>query len=289
MKSTRGEKLFYVMNYIVLSLIGLTCLLPLIHVFALSLSGARAIASGEIGLWPVDFTWDTYSEVFKGTKMVQSFWNSTTITGVGVVLSMVMTILAAYPLSKRFFYARRFFTLAMVFTMLFNGGIIPTFLVIKGLGLIDSYGALWLPALISTYNMLIMRTYFENIPEELEEAARIDGCNEWRLLVQIVLPLSLPVLATLTLFYGVSYWNYFMSVLLYISSTDKYNMTVLVQQMVQNQQLLNEMRSPDDTVQLVAEGVKAAAIVLMMVPMLIVYPFVQRFFVKGVMLGAVKG
>jgi putative aldouronate transport system permease protein len=137
--------------------------------------------------------------------------------------------------------------------------------------------------------MLIMRTYFEGIPEELEEAARMDGCSEWRLLVQIVLPLSMPVLATLTLFYGVSYWNYFMSVLLYIHSTDKYNMAVLVQQMVQNQQLLNEIRSPEDSVQLVAEGVKAAVIVLMMIPMVVVYPFVQRFFVKGVMLGAVKG
>ncbi|NOU91759.1 ABC transporter permease subunit [Paenibacillus sp. LMG 31456] len=289
MKSTRSEKLFYLINYIVLSVIALSCLLPLIHVGSLSLSGARAIASGEVGLWPVDFTWDTYVEVFKGTKIVQSFSNSVVITSVGVVLSMLTTILAAYPLAKRFFYARRFFTLAMVFTMLFNGGIIPTFLVIKGLGLIDTYGALWLPALVSTYNMLIMRTYFENIPEELEEAARMDGCGEWRLLLQIVLPLSMPVLATLTLFYGVSYWNYFMSVLLYISSTDKYNMTVLVQQMVQNQQLLNEMRSPEDMVQLVAEGVKAAAIVLMMIPMLVVYPFVQRFFVKGVMLGAVKG
>ncbi|UKS26803.1 carbohydrate ABC transporter permease [Paenibacillus sp. HWE-109] len=289
MKSTRGEKLFYLINYVILTVLALSCLLPLIHVFALSLSGARAIASGEVGMWPVDITLDTYHEVFKGTKIVQSFGNSVLITGVGVALSMLTTVLAAYPLSKNSFYARRFFTLAMVFTMLFNGGIIPTFLVIKGLGLIDSYGALWLPALVSTYNMLIMRTYFEGIPAELEEAARIDGCGEWRLLAQIVLPLSMPVLATLTLFYGVSYWNYFMSVLLYINSTDKYNMTVLVQQMVQNQQLLNELRSPEDTVQLVAEGVKAAAIVLMMIPMLVVYPFVQKFFVKGVMLGAVKG
>jgi putative aldouronate transport system permease protein len=289
MKPTRGEKLLYLFNYIMLSVIALSCLLPLIHVAALSLSGAHAIASGEIGLWPVDFTLDTYSEVFKGTRIVQSFSNSVTITGIGVGLSMLATILAAYPLSKSSFYARRFFILAMVFTMLFNGGIIPTFLVVKSLGLIDSYGALWLPALVSTYNMLIMRTYFEGIPEELEEAARMDGCSEWRLLVQIVLPLSMPVLATLTLFYGVSYWNYFMSVLLYIHSTDKYNMAVLVQQMVQNQQLLNEIRSPADSVQLVAEGVKAAVIVLMMIPMVVVYPFVQRFFVKGVMLGAVKG
>ncbi|SDO34771.1 putative aldouronate transport system permease protein [Paenibacillus sp. yr247] len=289
MKSTRGEKIFNMVNYLVLMLLALSCLLPLIHVFAMSLSGARAIASGEVGMWPIDITLDTYREVFKGTKIVQSFFNSVVITSVGIVLSMLTTILAAYPLSKNSFYARRFFTLAMVFTMLFNGGIIPTFLVVKGLGLIDSYGALWLPALVSTYNMLIMRTYFEGIPAELEEAARIDGCSEWRLLAQIVLPLSMPVLATLTLFYGVSYWNYFMSVLLYINSTDKYNMTVLVQQMVQNQQLLNELRSPEDTVQLVAEGVKAAAIVLMMIPMLVVYPFVQKFFVKGVMLGAVKG
>ncbi|NHN32146.1 carbohydrate ABC transporter permease [Paenibacillus agricola] len=289
MKPTRGEKLFYGFTYTLLTLIALTCLLPLIHVGALSFSGAHAITSGDIGMWPVDFTWDTYREVLKGTRIIQSFLNSVVITGVGVVLSMLATILAAYPLSRRSFYARRFFTLAMVFTLLFNGGIIPAFLVVKGFGLMDSYAAIWLPALVSTYNMLVMRTYFERIPQELLEAAHMDGCNEWRLLGQIVLPLSMPVLATLTLFYGVSYWNSFMNVLLFMNSTDSYNMAVLVQQMVQNQQLLGELRAPGDNVQLVAEGVKAAAIVLMMLPMLVVYPFVQRFFVRGVMLGAVKG
>jgi putative aldouronate transport system permease protein len=202
---------------------------------------------------------------------------------------MTATIATAYPLSRRIFVARRFFTLAAVFTMLFSGGLIPTYLVVKSLGLINSYWAIWLPGLLSTYNMLVMRTFFENIPEEIEEAARIDGCNEIRLLLQIFLPLSMPVIATLVLFYGVGYWNSFMSVLIYINQTDKYNLTVLVQQMIQSQSLLQELVSEGEPVQVVPESLKAAGILVMVIPMLVVYPFLQKYFVKGVMLGSVKG
>lgn len=159
----------------------------------------------------------------------------------------------------------------------------------KSLGLINSYWAIWLPGLLSTYNMLVMRTFFENIPEEVEEAARIDGCSEMRLLLQIFLPLSMPVIATLVLFYGVGYWNSFMNVLIYINQTDKYNLTVLVQQMIQSQSLLQELVSEGEPVQVVPESLKAAGILVMVIPMLVVYPFLQKYFVKGVMLGSVKG
>lgn len=270
---------------------GLSCVLPLLHILSVSLSDAHAVTSGIVTLWPVNFSMEAYGALFKGTPIVSAFRNNVVITVVGIVCSMVGTILAAYPLSRSYFYARRTFTLVIVFTMLFGGGLIPTYLVVKSLGLVNTYGALWLPGLVSAYNMLVLKTFFENIPAEMEEAARIDGCGEVRLIVQMMLPLSMPVLAALTLFYGVGYWNAFMSVLIYIHSTDKYNLAVLVQQMIRSQSLLQELNSlqPDDVQKMTPEGIKAASIFVMITPMLIVYPFLQKYFVKGVMIGAIKG
>lgn len=290
MKSTTGEKIFYAINNVILGLLALTCFLPLLHELSLSLSGNSAIMAGRVSFFPVKFTLDSYKAVFIGTPILSSFTNSVVITVVGTAISMVATILAAYPLSKSYLYARRQFTMLMVFTMLFSGGLIPSYLVIRGLGLIDSYWALWLPGAISTYNMLILRTFFVNIPQELEEAARIDGCREVRLLVQIYLPLSKACLATLTLFYAVGLWNSFQSVLIYINSTSKYNLTVLVNNMIRNQTLLNdEYLQAADLEMLTPQGVQSAGVMVMIVPIMCVYPFLQKYFVKGVMLGSVKG
>lgn len=291
MQGSLGEKLFYSINYLVLALSGLFCLLPLIHLFSLSLSSKDAVLSGFVTLWPVGWSTESYAILFEGTPIVRAFTNNVTITVIGVALSMAFTIFAAYPLSKRVFYGRRPITLAIVFTMLFQGGLIPSYMLIKNLGLLDSYGALWLPAVISTYNMLIMRSFFENIPEELEEAARIDGCGEWRMLLQITLPLSLPMLATISLFYGVQYWNSFFNVLIYLNNPAKYNLTVMIQQMVQGQTLLQELNAQNqgEVINITPEGIKAAGIMLLVLPMLIVYPMLQRYFVKGVMIGAIKG
>jgi len=291
MKTNASEKLFYGINYVLLTLVALLCLLPLVHLASVSLSGKDAVLSGFVSFWPVDATKESYEMLFAGTPVVRAFMNSVTITLVGVALSMVFTIFAAYPLSRKVFFGRRYLTLAIVFTMLFQGGLIPTYLVIKQLGLIDSYGSLWLPGLVSTFNMLIMRSFFENIPEELEEAARIDGSGEWRLLLRIVLPLSLPMLATIALFYGVHYWNSFFNVLIYMNSPEKYNLTVLIQQMVRSQAVLQELNSmsAEDAANVTPEGIKAAGIMVMIIPMLIVYPLLQKYFVKGVMIGAIKG
>jgi putative aldouronate transport system permease protein len=291
MKDTVGEKVFYAVNYVLLSLIGLSCLLPLIHIVAVSFSDQDAVASGFVSLWPIGLNFQSYKALLDGTNIVGAFRNSIVITVVGVALSMLFTVMAAYPLSRRYFIGRRFFLMMTVFTMLFSGGLIPTYLLVRALGLVDTYGALWLPGLVSTFNMLIMRTYLDNIPEELEEAARMDGCGEVRLIVRIFLPLSLPVMATLALFYGVGYWNAFMNVLIYINDTKKYNLTVLVQQMVQSQQLLQQMNNlqPDDMEAITTESIRSAAIIVMTVPMLIVYPFIQKYFVKGAMIGSIKG
>lgn len=291
MRITSGEKWFYGFNYIFLTIAGLSCLLPLVHLLSISLSDPHAILSGRVTLWPVGLTLTTYQSLFEGTRIVSAFMNSIIITVIGVALSMSFTIMAAYPLSKKRFYAKHTFTLLIVFTMLFSGGTIPSFLLLKSLGVLNTYWALWLPGLISTYNMLIMRTFFENVPDEILESAKIDGCGEWGQLFRIILPLSLPVIATLTLFYAVGYWNSFSSVMIFIHDSTKYNLAVLVQQMVQSQSMLQEMNNlqAEDIQQVTPESIKAAAVFVMLIPMLAVYPFLQKYFVQGVMIGAVKG
>lgn len=289
MRMTKSERLFYMVNGFLLTLIAISCFFPLIHIVSLSLSSPEAIMSGKVSFFPKELTVESYHLLMKGTRVIGSMKNSILITVTGVLLSMSATILTAYPLSRRWLPGRRWFTLAAVFTMMFSAGIIPTFLVVHSVGLIDTYWALWLPGLVSTYNMLIMRSFFDNIPVEIDEAGRIDGCGEWRMLFRIFLPLSTPVLATLSLFYGVGFWNAFMGVLLYINDTAKYNMTVLVQQMIQSQSLLQEVTNSDDVAKVTPEGIKAAGIMVLILPMLAVYPFLQKYFVKGVMLGAVKG
>ncbi|MDF2670045.1 MAG: transporter permease subunit [Paenibacillus sp.] len=291
MKPSLGEKVFLSFNALLLTLAALSCLLPIVHVASLSLSDQHSILSGAVNILPRGLNLDSYKLLIEGTRILRSLWNSVLITGVGTALSMLFTIMAAYPLSKRYMFGRRFFTLAIVFTMLFSGGLIPSFLVIKSLGLLDTYGAIWLPSLVSTFYMLIMRTFFEGLPAEMEEAARIDGSGEWGYLMKIALPLSLPMLATISLFYGVSYWNSFFSLLIFIQSSEKYNLAVLVQQMVQSQSLLQEVNNSQSLEQatVTPEGIKAAAIMVMIVPMLLVYPFLQKYFVKGAMIGAIKG
>ncbi|MDQ1914701.1 carbohydrate ABC transporter permease [Paenibacillus sp. GD4] len=291
MKMSMGEKWFYGVNYIILSLAALSCILPIFHIVSLSLSSSEAITLGQVGLWPVQFSLEAYNKLITGTDVLGAFQNSLVITIVGTALNMLFTILTAYPLSRSYFYGRRFFTLAIVFTMLFTAGLIPNYLLIKSLGLLNSYFALWLPALISAYNLLILRTFFESVPVEIEEAARIDGCGEWRIIIQIIMPLSLPVIATVSLFYGVNHWNAFFNVLIYINDPAKANLSVLVQNMIRSQSLLAEMAmlDPDAFRSLTPESIKSAGIIVMVLPMLIVYPFLQKYFVKGVLIGSVKG
>lgn len=290
LKSTRGEKIFYAVNYGLVTLIAATCILPLIYEIALSLSSNRAIASGWVSLWPVDFSFENFSLVFQGTPILQSFFNSVEITFVGTALSMIFSILAAYPLSKSYMIGRRFWSLMCVFTMVFSGGLIPNYLNIRNLHLVNTYWALWLPGLISTYSMIIMRTFFQNVSVELDDAARIDGCSELRTLLQIYLPLSTACLATIGLFYAVGYWNTFQSVLIYINSTAKMNLSVLINNMIRNQTNMgNEFVQAEDIATVTPQGIQAAGIIVMIVPIMAVYPFLQRYFVKGVMLGSVKG
>ncbi|GBG11299.1 carbohydrate ABC transporter permease [Paenibacillus agaridevorans] len=291
MKPTKGEQLFYFLNESILLLAALSCLFPLLHVIALAFSDFDAVMSGLVTLWPRGWSTEAFRLLLEGGRVPRALLNNVIITVVGLVLSLVFTTAAAYPLARKRFYARRFFTLAFVFTMLFNGGLIPTYLVVNSLDLLNSYWALWLPGLISTFNMLIIRTFFLSLPDELFDSAEIDGCGELRTLFHIVLPLSIPVFATIALFYGVGYWNNFVSVLIYINKTEMQNLTLLVQQMIQSQSILEGLNNAPDAGQtpMTPESIRAAGILVLVAPMLVVYPFLQKYFVKGVMIGSIKG
>lgn len=292
MKKSLNEKLFLFGNGFIIVLLCSLCLIPLFYTVASSLSSGSAISTGKVFLWPVGFTTSAYKLLLNTSNLVKYFSNSVLLTVVGTTLSLGATTLCAYPLSKKYLWQRKRIAFLITFTMLFSGGLIPTFLLVKSLGLMNSYWSIWLTILISPYNMMIMRSFFEGIPDELDESAKIDGCGEWRLLLQIYLPLSKAVLATMTLFYAVSNWNMYQKVMLYMQDTKKYTLPVFIQQMVFQLQQLDLDTVEAATVgasDIVSESVKSAGVVILIVPMLVIYPFLQKYFVKGVTLGAVKG
>lgn len=292
-----GDRIFYGINYALLTLFTLLCILPFVHIVAVSLSSYRAVVSGEVSLWPVEFTLTAYENLVIEGTIFSALWNTIYVTVIGVVLSMTATTLAAYPLSKRRLRGRPVLLWAVIFTMLFNGGLIPTFIVMRAYGLINRYWALWMLGLASGFNIFIMKTFFQEIPESLEESAWMDGASDVTILVRIVLPLSMPVIATLTLFYAVGIWNSYMNVLIYIQDPAKYTLMLRLRQMInQVSEAMLSARSTEGTegAQLLGdlitpESIRSAAIVVATVPILLVYPFLQRYFVKGVMLGSLKG
>ena len=286
-----GERIFYCCNYLFLTLCVIVAVFPLINVIATSFSSSNAIASGKVFLLPVNWTFDSYRQIFKDGNILRSLNNTIVITLMGTALNMIFTIVCAYPLSRKRFQGRGFFSGLFVFTMIFSGGLIPGFLLIKSLRLIDTYWALWLPGLINVYNMIILKTFFQGIPESLEEAAMIDGANDIYVLVRIMLPLCGPVLATLSLFSAVGWWNEYYNAMIFLNSTPKLPMTVRLMQMIENINRNSLMNGEGVTANemLTPEGIKASTIVVTMVPILCVYPFLQKYFVKGVMIGSVKG
>jgi putative aldouronate transport system permease protein len=288
-KLITGEKLFYFVNYCFITLITLSCLYPFLFVLATSFSSLRAVNAGEVFIWPVDFTIQAYEQTLKYGQITRAMLNTVVITAVGSVLSMFTTILCAYGLSKKSLPGRKFFTSLIVFTMLFGGGMIPNFLLIRNLGLMDSYWALWLPGLISTYNMIVLRTFFQGIPNSLEEAAQIDGASAPYILFRVVLPLSGAALATITLFYAVDWWNVFMGALLYIQTAAKHPLMVRLQNLLTMAQMASDgRRGRDIDVPLAAETIKTATIIVSVLPIMLVYPFLQKYFVKGVVIGSLK-
>jgi putative aldouronate transport system permease protein len=288
-KKTRSENIGYSINYTLLVLLAVSTLFPFLNVIATSFSSNRAVSAGLVSFYPIEFQLDAYKMVFKEGSIFQSMRNSIYITVVGTFINMIMTMFAAYPLSKPRLRGRKTLLFLIAFTMWFSGGLIPHYLLIKQLKLIDTFWALMIPGAISTYNMILLKTFFQSIPSSLEESAQIDGCNDIVILFKIILPLALPALATIALFYAVGHWNTFFNALIYINKSTMYPLQVKLRQIITLNRVEDFNNVVEDQVHIVQETIKAASIVISTVPIIIVYPFLQKYFVKGVMIGSIKG
>ncbi|MEK3720220.1 carbohydrate ABC transporter permease [Paenibacillus sp. FSL H8-0034] len=270
--------------------VAITCLVPFLYMIALSLSSNNAIISQKVALWPVEFTIETYKTILNDIEMIYTLGYTIVLTIIYTIICMFLTICAAYPLTKKRLKGRSFFLTFLVFTMYFSGGLIPSYILVKNLLMINTIWSLVLPGAMSVFNLIILKTFFSSLPESLEESASIDGCNEFGILVRIVLPLSLPAIATLSLFYAVDRWNGFQDALFYITDKNLYPMQLKLYQIITaNQQLDAQQGEGSMGAYIVPESLKAASVMFATVPILIVYPKLQKYFVDGVMTGAIKG
>ncbi|RUS45018.1 carbohydrate ABC transporter permease [Cohnella sp. AR92] len=280
---------FGIVNFALLTLIALITVLPFIHVVAGSFTTSAELAVKRFVLIPTDWSLEAYRFIFSTNTIFRSMAVSIGVTLLGTLFSMLISSMMAYGLSRRDLDGRRTLMFLVVFTMLFNGGLIPTFLVVKNLGLIDHYSALVLPIAINAFNLIILKNFFQNIPEGLEESAKIDGCNDFGILFRIVLPLSMPVIATISLFYAVTYWNTYLNAIMYLNESKMWPIQVLLRQIVVLASGLDYSSDLDSAVPPPDQAVKMAVIVVATLPILLVYPFLQKHFAKGAMLGSVKG
>lgn len=283
------DRVFYGIIYLVCAAAFVITLYPFLYIVAVSFSGSHAVYQGKVVLWPVDFTLAGYQQVFKQGNLWNAYGNTIFYTVTGTAFNLVATTLAAYPLSRRHFFARRFFNFFIAFTMYFSGGLIPTYLLITNLGLYNSRWVMIIPSLLSTYNVMVCRSAFSAIPEEVIESAAIDGSNEWQTFLRIAVRLITPTLAVLTLYYAVGHWNNFFTALLYLSDEKLMPMQVLLRRVLiqSSGELLGNMVSDDKAAASIQ--VRYVTIVIATLPILAIYPLLQKYFVKGVMVGAVKG
>ncbi|MGG1550829.1 carbohydrate ABC transporter permease [Paenibacillus ferrarius] len=288
---TKADKTADAVIYALLTLFALLALFPLYYVFIVSVTPyIEVMRNGGFLIWPEQFTLDAYKEIFRSPRIPQALKITVFITVVGTLLNMVVTTLLAYPLSKKFVPGRNFILMALVFTMMFSGGIIPLYIMVRSLGLYDTVWAMVIPGMVSTFNLLIVKTYFENLPAEVEEAAKVDGCGDLSTLFRIVLPLSAPIMATIGLFYGVTHWNEYFKGIFYLSDKSLMPMQVVLRSMIQSPNVSTELSLNSlalDT--LPPETIKMAVVVVATLPLMIIYPFLQKYFVKGALLGSVKG
>lgn len=290
-RQSLGSRIFDIVNVIVLIAIALITLIPFVFVLSGSLTASEELIRRGVVLIPTKLSLDGYRYIFSTKTIMWSLGVTVFITVAGTLINLFFTTLTAYPLARNEFIGRRPIMLLILFTMLFSGGMIPTFLVVKSLGLLDSYGSLLIPGAISAFNLIILRNFFQQLPDGLEEAAKIDGCNDFQILIRVVLPLSLPAMATFALFYAVGHWNTFFNAILYINDTTKWPIQVWLRQIVILSQggIGDSQQMGSDYVAPPGEVIKMAVIVVSTVPILLVYPFLQKHFAKGVLLGSVKG
>ncbi len=265
---------------------------PILYVLALSFSSREAVLNNEVYIIPVGFNFDNYKLVLKHEFLPRAFLNSVFYTVFGTLYSMILTILGAYALSRKNYFGRDFIMFLIAFTMMFGGGMIPSYMLIKNLGLLNTRLALIIPFAVSQYNLIVMRTYMQQIPSAIEESAKLDGANDFVILFRIFVPMSKPVIATITLFYAAGQWNDFFSGLIYLDDKNKFPLQLVIRDLLitQNDATLNQgLAAQQGMPSLTPGGFRAAIVVVTVLPLLVVYPFIQKYFVKGVMLGSIKG
>ncbi|MBT3272002.1 MAG: carbohydrate ABC transporter permease [Spirochaetales bacterium] len=298
-RSLSSISLSFVVHIIVV-IVMITAAYPILHVISMSMSDPDAILTGTVTFYPKGFQGIGYATIFRSQRIPNAFKNSLLYTSVGTAINLVMTILMAYPLSKKRLTLRNFYTILAVITMYFSGGLIPIFLVVKSLGMYNTLWALILPGSMSIFNMILMRSFFQSIPESLEESAHLEGASDMTVLLRIVLPLSKAMIATIGLFYAVAHWNSYLGPVIYLKTASKYPLQVILHQIVTANQYAQELEQMNkDEILLMMEGasineaksemIKYATLVFSIVPMLVIYPFIQKYFVKGIMVGSFKG
>lgn len=287
MRTKGTDRIFVVSVYTLLTIGILLVALPFLYVVVVSFATKHEVLARGFFLLPKQWTLDSYRFLMGERNFVVSFRNSLWITLIGTLINMTLTSLMAYALSKRWLIGRKPINFIVLVTMLFSGGIIPTYLIVKSFHLLDSYWSIWLTGAIAPFHLIVMRSFFQSFPIELEESSRIDGCSELRLFWNIVLPLSMPAVATFTLFYMVQNWNTYFNALIYLNDSGKWPLQVYLRQML--------IEAADSSMTLVVEGfeygppVKMAAVIITAVPLLVIYPFLQKYFNQGMLLGSVKG
>ena len=277
--------------YFLLTALVFICLYPFLNVLAYSLSGYNAVLSGDVTFYPIEFTLDAYKQILGRAQIWIAMRVTIFVTLMGTAIGLVLTIFAAYALSRKNLPGKKLLSGLILFTMYFSGGIIPTFLVVKNLGMYDSLSSLYIPQAINVFNFIVMRTFFRQLPESLEEAAKIDGASDMGVLLKIFLPLSVPIIATIGLFYAVQYWNGYFDALIYIQSPDKFTLQLRLRSLLFADELNNAGGGNVEGIgtQVMTQSLKMACVAVSTIPILLVYPWLQKYFVKGVMLGSVKG
>ncbi|QOS77316.1 carbohydrate ABC transporter permease [Paenibacillus sp. JNUCC31] len=297
-KESRSDKVFLWCNYIYLTIALVIVLYPLLYIISASISDPKFVSSGEMWLLPKGITFEGYARVFENTNIWIGYKNTIIYTVVGTLVNLMVTLPAAYALSRSDFVGRGFFMAMFMVTMFFSGGLVPSYLLVKDLGMVNSIWALILPGAASIWNIIVCRTFFQStIPRELQEAAHIDGCTNTRLFIRIVLPLSMPIIAVMALFYGVGHWNSYFSAMIYLNDSSKYPLQLFLRQILVLQEMAAQGGGAIDTSSATAMNSKAeiaalvkyAVIIVSTLPVIAIYPFLQRYFVQGVMIGSVKG
>ena len=287
-----ADKRFYFISDVILAVLVLLVLYPLILVISSSFSSPAAVYAGRVFLWPVDLSVEGYKAVFKNKQIISGFLNTLYYTVAGTVINLLTTTLAAYPVARRTLPYRKQIMLLFIFTMFFSGGMIPNYILLMNLKMLNTRWALLIPGAISVYNMILMRTFIENIPADLNEAASIDGCSDIRYLISIVLPLSKSIIAVLTLYYAVAHWNAYFNAMMYLTDQKLMPLQLVLRDiLISNTINLSEI-ADEETLrakQGLSELMKYALIVISSLPVMVIYPFIQKYFVQGVMIGSIKG